>query len=73
MLPRGSVQDPETGKYYPEGSKHTQEILAAQAATKDIPVDIAQTLTTEVKELQTPSTQTSNNMSMPIDNKSVPV
>ena len=72
MPPRGSVRDPETGKYYPEGSGHAQEILAARAAAKDTPVDIAQTLTTEVKELQTPSTQTSNDMSTPMDNESVP-
>ena len=72
MPPRGSVRDPETGKYYPEGSEHAQEILTARATVKNIPVDVAQNLTTEVKELQTPSTQTSDKVLMPMDNESVP-
>ena len=66
MPPRGSVRDPETGKYYPEGSEHAQEILTARATVKNIPVDVAQNLTTEVKELQTPSTQTSDEVSTPM-------
>jgi hypothetical protein len=72
MPPRGSVRDPETGKYYPEGSEHAQEILAARAAVKNTPVGVDQNLTTEVKELQTPSTQTSDEVLTPMDNEPVP-